>query len=854
MFHTHTLLFLLVAPLSLAPLLATAQEIGSDQRQPVPTTRVDQRATEPRCALTGLVVDEKGEACANVAVKIQWTTEREGVVLKEDLSNYWERVERHVHRTRTDEQGRFRLEAPVPPEGKCWLGIDCDPLHRAPHKSFGWGSDHRPLAEGEHDLGTIELELVGAIRGTVVDRAGKPIGGAFVQRGWGPGSPGEAWARTAEDGSYVLGHVRPFKGGVSVELDGYRSEFQDEVAITPGRFVEGVDFTLTSTFPLRGRVVDETGRPLRKVNVSVKDEESGCSASEHTDADGRFVLQLWEEKPHRLELRFEGYEVPDGAELLFEPGSREIEIVLHRLPTTRFVVVDDETSDPIESYGLEIHHGRGKLANWSSDIVIGGEWPHAQHHRPRPEEHPGGIVELWARPGYDLFGVCAPGYLPLSGEVEPEDRDGPVQVLRLRRGASIRGRVLRGDAPEGDVSVRLVSGRNRPVWPDGHPPRTVETRGGLTIITPRPGEKPIPPETRFEPDHVIRMEGTTDERGEYLFRGLYPGTYVLEVRAVDGTIALIGPCGLEPDETLLFPDARLRPAGIVAGRVLVPPGCSPEGLLVRTGSWQKWHEARTSKAGEFRFEGLMPGKHEISVQGMRGEFERKGDIEVEVELGKTTPLTVDLRDSGLCELTLTVTTATAGPRFDVYLVPIDRPDRRVRFATMRSGETETKHVLALGAVRVELEYHRGIVVPHPTAVLTLPLLDTIEQTLHVETGQLAIELPDGAVLPKRGWLEIALAPRKESSGVPSQEVRLFCDHGTDYDWMSVHQERSGRVRFDALPPGDYRMSLKLTDHSRPLEAVIDPETGEKSYEWDPILQRQRDLFIVAGILTEVKLD
>lgn len=847
MLHTHTLLLLLITPLSLGPLLAPAQEVDSAQRQPVPT--------EPRCALTGLVVDEKGEACAEVSLKIHWHTEREGVVLKEDLSNYWERVERHVHRARTDEQGRFRLEAPVPPEGKCWFGIDCDPLHRAPRINFGWGNDHRPLTKGDHDLGTIELELAGAIRGTVKDDAGRPAAGVLVQRGWGPGSPGEQWMRTAKDGSYVLGHLRPFKGGVGVELDGYRSEFREEVAITPGRFVEGVDFILTPTFPLRGRVVDATGRPLRKVNVSVKDEESGFSASEHTDADGRFVLQLWEQKPHRLELRFEGYEIPDGTELLFEPESREIEIALNRLPTTRFVVVDDETSEPIESYGLVIIRGRGKAANYSSDVIIGGDWPHAQHHRPSPEEHPGGIVELWARPGYDLFGVVAPGFLPLSGEVEPEDRDGPVQVLRLRRGASIRGRVLQGDEPEAGVSVRLLSGRNRAVWPDGHPSRTVETRGGVTFTSSLFVEEQVPPETRFESDHVIRMEGKTDEWGEYLFRGLYPGTYVLEVRAADGTIAFVGPCVLEPDETLLFPVARLRPAGIVAGRVLVPRSCSPEGLLVYTGSWQKRYEIRTSESGEFHFEGLMPGKHEISVQGVRGEFERKDDIEFEVELGKTTDLTVDLRDSGLCELTLTVSTATAGPRFDVYLVSIDRPERRVHFATMKPGETDTGHVPALGAVRVELEYYRDIVVPHPTAVLTLQLLDTIEQTLHFETGQLAIELPDEIGLPKRGQLEIALTPREESSGLPSQEVRLFCSHGTDYDWMSVHLERSGRVSFDALPPGDYRMSLKLTDHSRPLVPVTDPETGEKKYEWEPILQRQIDLIVVvAGILTEVKLD
>jgi len=233
------------------------------------------------------------------------------------------------------------------------------------------------------------------------------------------------------------------------------------------------------------------------------------------------------------------------------------------------------------------------------------------------------------------------------------------------------------------------------------------------------------------------------------------------------------------------------------------------------------------------------------------------EIEVEVELGKTTPVTVDLRESGLCELALTVDAGVPVPPFDVYLVSVARPDLRVQFGRMESGEKHRDRVLALGPARIELEFQchglSRVVVPDPTTVFDLPLRGTVERSVHVPVGQLAIALPEGVGPPESGRYDIALTPSVVGAGLPSQRFEMFCSSDND-KWMSTHLDPRGRVRFDALPPGAYRLSLKLIDHSKGGHLVVDPLTNERSYVHDPILEREVDIVIVAGILTEVELD
>jgi len=217
---------------------------------------------------------------------------------------YWTGGRREVERllmAETDARGRALFPALPRPHEKlgCALIVDQHVL---------W-SAYGPL-DTTLDLGPEELPMV-HLAGRVVDDEGRPVQGARVTSwlryladyGFRPMPEG----RTDVEGRYDLGWLGAGDGlyTVRVEVDGFRPERR--AALPSGEQVHN-EIVLWRHRPLRGRVIDQDGRGVPRVQVVAK--RPGRLGRTHgtcaTGPEGRFLFEDTIAGPYRLDLAYPG--------------------------------------------------------------------------------------------------------------------------------------------------------------------------------------------------------------------------------------------------------------------------------------------------------------------------------------------------------------------------------------------------------------------------------------------------------------------------------------------------------------------------------------------------------------------
>lgn len=331
----------------------------------------------PRCSYAGRVVDEAGEPLAGAYVLVE--VERR---LHRDLRLFdpWEGTER-AWSGPTDEAGSFALE-----------GVAGGPYVILHARKQGHGS-LRIEAPAHSDFG-LELGLFDPaeiVEGRVLDAAGGPVGGARV-------SFGKGIVATGADGTFAISR----EGSGETELVAIREGF------LPGRatVVDLPDDPVTlrlggAPHAIKGRVVDQDGRPLAGITVwideltpfgrhlepgggPVPDELSVEEAIRggrdelrgvRTDDVGRFRLEglldrgyvLRALDPHRLHAT---ETEPVRA------GSRDVDLVLERSADLSRVagVVRSPRGEPLA--GIRVVPLRDIGTPWSRIPVPGGGEPY----------------------------------------------------------------------------------------------------------------------------------------------------------------------------------------------------------------------------------------------------------------------------------------------------------------------------------------------------------------------------------------------------------------------------------------------------------------------------------------------
>ena len=555
-------------------------------------------AIDPRVGIpsfSGRLLWPDGRPASEAEVKA-WG--RSGFLVRLDWSNPQQRP-LVVWTTQTDTEGRFLL--PESPADDLRFILRADASGAAPLELLNlYATPGRTRM-----LGDLSLEAGGVVRGTVQDNSGRPLSGVTVapvpdqesdlfRHRHLPTKPGlkGVFTRTEAEGRFVLADLPAGRLRVRASVPGYALGHTAPLLVEPGRAIDDVVLTLSSTGLLVGQVLANEeplpGARLRLVVDRVRE------LSTTSDAEGEFQFDL----PQRsgevtLKCTASGY-LPTQLYLDARKLQNPLELRLQTLlPITghvvdaagravrgaevRFVSGPESSILPARSSAAETHASTisGPDGRFSINVDLGGTWEHrfrivatARGYVPAQSEN---LVLLSHETGH-----LAPVTLRLirgadvSGKVlHPNGNDASGARVYLRRLEALkRGRQSTGEEVREVLYETLVctadgsfhfsgipAGRYRfqANQPGFSPSRSseldVQTGGSIPVVL-----ELLPPSairgtvrgdrTRFgalrvsaeAPGRAI-LETAVDGRGGFRFLELTPDIYLLTLREVDPTIS-----------------------------------------------------------------------------------------------------------------------------------------------------------------------------------------------------------------------------------------------------------------------------------------------------------------------------
>ncbi len=574
--------------------------------------------------LTGWVRDARGGGVARAAVSY------EVIGLPAEAMGYNPLA---GVRTRSTADGSFSLPAPSslrsligdprlfvvashPTEGSARVG----PLDLAP-TGRNWPEVVAVLSAG------------GAIEGTVLDAAERPVAGArllvrpLAPPEWeGPDGGARAefvgMARSAyagADGSYRVAGVEPGAVMVTASALGHATRTLDGIRL--GNEALRLDITLEAGASVDGGVVDGEGNPVAGAEVAAfpkvparQGGESRRAASEfllrmsrlekrglasaRTDAGGRYRIDHLPEGAYTIVARAEGFEAAASEDA--RPGGAPVDFILERFAAVQGTVLDAESRRPIALFEVDVLD-RKKLPGASPERgrAFISDYRVASEGELRFEDPSGRFVYDGLRPGNYTLVVKAQGYDFSLEEVTIQGgKVGVVEVL-LSRGSQIAGVVLDAET--------------------GQPISAVQV--GCFEQLSSPGDRGITP---------FREGIVTGENGAFTISGLKAGKYhlgashplydrgsapIVEIPAADGA----------PIEL------KLKPAGRIEGRIrgltnlhgikrrlnhsldlhrVEPDEREPKGRSGR----RYGMPIHMDPQGNFRADSLAPGKYRLDLK------------------------------------------------------------------------------------------------------------------------------------------------------------------------------------------------------------------------------------------------
>ena len=801
---------------------------GAAERAALEGNRTENAEASPAETPTGRLrlrlVDGQGRAVADAAVHTAPSLSLYGGILVADGQPLFETGE-PVARSGADGRASFKTDAGEPLTLYAW-GRD----------SWLPPVDVAALLPGEErDLGDLVLSHGRPLEILVLGPAGPlPDALVFLEAGPAassggivfassrPGLPAPPGTRTGPDGRALLPGVPAGAWTLRVLAEGYLPH-QESLGL-PSEDGEPRTVVLEAGGTVRGRVLDEEGRPLPEARVGLRSRRPGSGfwnremlLAEGTpvDADGRFALPGLDPDPGSVLFA----SAPGYARVqLPVPAEGEIEIRLSRLLLLEGRVLD-AGGRPVE--GAEVLLGRRQEAS-----PEGEPW-----ELPAPEIEATGADGRFSlevlEPGPAVLRVVAPAG-SWEGEIElPRPEDEPLEI-RLEGGPGLTVRTVDGSGqPLAGVSVEL------------HPVRVNSLRvlGTEDAAFSPLGDLPTGP-FGFEPG---TRRGRTGEDGRLRFLGVQEGDW--EVRAyAPGRSQAEERVTVEPGQEVVL--SLPRPAALMV--LVQDPSGAPVpsvGLRLRSEEEGREYRAQGDRWGRAVFTDLRPGdwileqsEHEQGVlflmDGQPGEeaFTPPPTTPVHLEEGEVREEAFVV--AGQARLQVHVRRRGQPAAGATLRLEERRSEDEVGFAFFGSGP---QAVSGADGVAVLPPVQPG---PWTLFVRGGPASPETEQEVELLPGpqEISVDLPGGLlrglVAGPEGPLagaRVLLAPDADEQGasrsaVGSVTVSLSADDGSGVPMVQtlevlegqveVRTDAQGRFRFEEVPEGRWRLRVEAAGHAR----------------------------------------
>jgi RNA polymerase sigma factor (sigma-70 family) len=503
-----------------------------------------------------------------------------------------------------------------------------------------------PALHAETDLGPVSLPLGGAVRGRVIDAAGRPIERARILGG-DPTLSGELdelergvrgpdldvprpFTSTGDDGTFLLEGLEVGPARLWAHAQRHLWHFERIVEVTAGAVLDAGDIVLEPVPTARaigGSVLLPDGAPATGVHVVSSDGLGGHEARTPTDVHGRFLTvpeQVGDQRrgPVTLVAVDPARRYGPSAETVVAIGATDVRLELRPMRTLEVTVtnaagepLEDALVAPLLALAVPDRERRHRLP-------VGEDWT---------ETDAEGRGALCVPDAEFVVSVSAPGYrLHHSERFAPAHTPASLAIT-LRSEPMLRGVVVRGSKPVAGALLSIGA----------HHEGLVPLEAGFPL-------------RMFITDRDVTE---SDEHGRFVLpvEDASIDLSVLARSAEHATGEVI--VTLEPGRDVEGIVVHVTAGGAVEGTLLPPPGVDPRTLVVaasRGDGFPVW--TRPDAEGRYRLERLTPGPWRVEgrdrepVRDVLGAANRPDESDfrwnVVVREGATARCDVDMRDQG----------------------------------------------------------------------------------------------------------------------------------------------------------------------------------------------------------------